>query len=182
VISIQITFSEVVNVAGGTPTLTLNTSPARTASYVSGSGSTVLTFDYTVISGDTSADLDYASTTALALAGATIRDAALNDAILTLPSPGADAAGLIAQHTEATQELLAFARTIADKSQINFDPEAEAYYLLQIVAQQSLPFSENIGILRYRGVQALLGRDKDVTELLKLFGASVARQEPQRWN
>ena len=92
-------------------------------------------------------------------------------------SPDADAAGLIAQHTEAIQELLAFARTIADKSQIDFDPEAETYYLLQIVTQQSLPFSENIGILRYRGVQALLGRNKDVTELLKLFGASVARQE-----
>jgi len=92
-------------------------------------------------------------------------------------SPDADAAGLIAQHTEAIQELLAFGRTIADKSQINFDPEAGNYYLLQIVAQQSLPFSENIGKLRYRGVQALLGRDKDVTELFKLFGASVARQE-----
>ncbi len=89
VISIQITFSEAVTVTGGTPTLTLNTSPSRTASYVSGSGSTVLTFDYTVVSGDTSSDLDYASTGALALAGATIRDAATNDATLTLPNPGA---------------------------------------------------------------------------------------------
>lgn len=88
-ISIQVTFSETVNVAGGTPTLTLNTSPSRTASYTGGTGSTTLTFEYTVVSGDTSADLDFASTGALALGGATIRDAALNNATLTLMSPGA---------------------------------------------------------------------------------------------
>lgn len=67
-VSIQVTLSEAVTVTG-TPTLTLETGATdRTATYASGSGSTILTFTYTVQAGDISTDLDYASTTALALA------------------------------------------------------------------------------------------------------------------
>src|SRR5204863_511081 len=48
-----------------------------------------LTFDYAVVSGDASNDLDYTSTGALTLNGGTIKDAAGNNATLTLPAPGA---------------------------------------------------------------------------------------------
>lgn len=58
---------------------------------MSGSGSNTLIFTYTVQSGDTSGDLDYVSTTALVLNGGTIRDGNSNNAVLTLPSPGASA-------------------------------------------------------------------------------------------
>ena len=57
--------------------------------YTGGTGSSTLTFTYTVQAGDVSADLDYISTTALTLNGSTIRDAAGNNAILTLATPGA---------------------------------------------------------------------------------------------
>ena len=57
--------------------------------YASGSGGTALTFTYTVAGGHTSADLDYPGTSALALNGGTIKDAAGNAATLTLASPGA---------------------------------------------------------------------------------------------
>lgn len=89
VISIQVTFSEIVNVTG-TPTLTLSTGlPATTAvNYTSGTGTNTLTFDYTVAAGNSSMDIDYAGTSALT-AGTAIRDAALNNAVLTLPTPGA---------------------------------------------------------------------------------------------
>ncbi|MGO4704412.1 putative Ig domain-containing protein [Microvirga sp. 2MCAF38] len=86
VIAITISFDEAVTVTG-TPALALNT--GKSAAYVSGSGTNTLTFHYTVGAGDTSADLDYASTLALSLAGGTIRDAAGNNAVLTLPVPGA---------------------------------------------------------------------------------------------
>ncbi len=89
VISIQVSFSEAVTVFG-TPQLTLETGTTdRTINYVSGSGSNTLTFNYTVQAGDTSADLDYLSSVALGLNGGTIRDAAGNNATLTLPTPGA---------------------------------------------------------------------------------------------
>lgn len=88
VIAVAVSFTEAVTVVG-TPTLTLETgSVDRVVNYTSGSGSTTLTFNYTVQSGDTSADLDYASTSALSANGGTIRDAAGNDAILTLSAPG----------------------------------------------------------------------------------------------
>jgi CSLREA domain-containing protein len=89
VIDVAVQFSEPVTVIG-TPTLTLETGVNdRTASYVGGSGSQTLTFRYTVQAGDTSADLDYTSSSALSLAGGTIRDSAGNAAALTLPTPGA---------------------------------------------------------------------------------------------
>ncbi|BDA58707.1 putative Ig domain-containing protein [Shewanella xiamenensis] len=88
-ISIQVNFSEVVNVTG-TPQLTLETGTTdRTINYASGSGSSSLIFSYTVQAGDNNSDLDYVATNSLSLNGGTIRDAATNNATLTLASPGA---------------------------------------------------------------------------------------------
>jgi hypothetical protein len=88
VIAITITFSEAVTVTG-TPQLTLETgSTDAVVNYASGSGGTTLTFNYTVAAGENSTDLDYASTTALALNSGTIADAVGNAAILTLATPG----------------------------------------------------------------------------------------------
>ncbi|RZA00603.1 MAG: T9SS type A sorting domain-containing protein [Sphingobacteriaceae bacterium] len=88
-ISIRVNFSELVNVVG-TPQLQLETGTTdRKVAYKSGSGGSTLFFDYTVQAGDLSADLDYLSTTALTLNEGTIKDAAGNEAILTLPAIGA---------------------------------------------------------------------------------------------
>src|SRR5579871_2217634 len=86
VVAFTVNFSEAVtvNTTGGTPTLTL--SNGATATYVSGSGSTGLVFNYTVGvtgSGQDAADLATAATNALALNGATIKDSAGNAAVLT---------------------------------------------------------------------------------------------------
>ncbi|OYW21523.1 MAG: hypothetical protein B7Z52_00735 [Burkholderiales bacterium 12-64-5] len=87
VIPITVTFSAAVTVTG-TPTLALNS--GGSASYASGSGSSTLTFNYTVGAAQNSNDLDYSSTTALALAGGTINATTGGTAAtLTLPSPGA---------------------------------------------------------------------------------------------
>ncbi|HYP16060.1 MAG TPA: MBG domain-containing protein [Opitutus sp.] len=88
-ISIQVNFSENV-VVTGTPQLTLETGTTdRTVNFASGSGGSSLTFTYTVQEGDTSADLDYTAVSALALNGGTIKDEGNNNAVLTLPAPGA---------------------------------------------------------------------------------------------
>lgn len=87
VIPVQVAFSSVVTVTGGTPTLALNVMPSQTATYASGSGTAVLTFTYTVAAGDSSAALDAASTQALMAGGATISSAG-GAAVLTLPAPG----------------------------------------------------------------------------------------------
>jgi cyclophilin family peptidyl-prolyl cis-trans isomerase len=88
-IPITVTFSEPVTVTG-TPQLALNAGSDAVANYTSGSGTATLTFTYTAAAGDYSSDLDYASTTALALNGGTIQDVAGNTATLTLPATGAD--------------------------------------------------------------------------------------------
>ena len=60
-----------------------------TASYASGSGTSTLTFTYTVAAGQNSPKLDYTSTSALTLNGGTIFDTVTNPnaANLTLPAP-----------------------------------------------------------------------------------------------
>lgn len=90
-ITIYVLFLDPVNVAGGRPQLNLETGTTdRTANYTGGSGSSTLAFEYTVQDGDQSADLDYLSTTAISLNGATITDAGdQSNANLTLPAPGA---------------------------------------------------------------------------------------------
>ena len=89
VIAVQVSLDETVYVTG-TPQLTLETgSTDRTVNYSSGSGTSTLTFNYTVQAGDTSADLDYLGTGALVTNGGTIKDAAGNAATLTLATPGA---------------------------------------------------------------------------------------------
>ena len=78
-----------MNTTSGTPQLTLETgSSDAVVNYASGTGGTTLTFNYTIASGHTSSDLDYASTSALALNSGTIKDAAGNSATLTLATPG----------------------------------------------------------------------------------------------
>jgi len=85
---IGVTYSENVNVntAGGIPSLGLNS--GGNALYQSGSGTNTLTFHYIVAAGQNSADLDYPNTNSLVLNGATIQDAALNNADNTLPMTG----------------------------------------------------------------------------------------------
>jgi len=85
VIPIVISFSKTVNVTG-TPLLALNS--GGTASYTSGSGSSTLTFTYTVAAGQNSTALDATSSSALSLNGGTISDLATTAANLTLPAPG----------------------------------------------------------------------------------------------
>ncbi|WKY30959.1 DUF4347 domain-containing protein [Pseudomonas donghuensis] len=91
VISVTVSFDQtvVVDTSSGAPSLLLETGLVdRLASYVSGSGSTTLTFSYVVQAGDLSSDLDYTSTSALSLNGATIKSVHSDDAVLTLPTVG----------------------------------------------------------------------------------------------
>ena len=78
-ITLTVNLSEAVTVAGGTPTLTLN--DGGTASYVSGSGTSALTFSYTVGAGQNTAGLQ---ASAINLGTATVADGAGNAANLSL--------------------------------------------------------------------------------------------------
>ena len=87
-ISIQITFSENVDVdtGAGTPSLILNS--GGSASYSSGTGTTVLTFLYSIAAGHNSSDLDYTNSAALLLNSGTIKKAGfITDANLSLSLP-----------------------------------------------------------------------------------------------
>ena len=78
VVTFTLAMSEAVTVAGGTPTMSLN--DGGTATYTSGSGSSALTFSYTVAAGQNTPDL---AVTAVNLNAATITDGAGNAANLS---------------------------------------------------------------------------------------------------
>ncbi len=89
-ISIQVTYSETVLLAGTTPGITLSLETGATdrlATYVSGSGTAILSFNYLVVATDISADLTTnAVAPQLVLTGTTptLLDAAGNTAPLTI--------------------------------------------------------------------------------------------------
>ena len=85
-IVITLTFSEPVTITG-TPSLILNS--GGIAYYISGTGTSELTFKYTVGSGQGSSDLDYSSASgSFQLSNGTIKDAAGNSTSLILPTVG----------------------------------------------------------------------------------------------
>ena len=91
-ITVTVKFDSVVTLSPAcTPQLTLELgTPDGIAYYTGGSGTDTLTFSYTVVIGNVSLDLDYVDVNSLSLNDCTsIQDAALNDAVLTLPAPGA---------------------------------------------------------------------------------------------
>ncbi|NET50441.1 MAG: HYR domain-containing protein, partial [Merismopedia sp. SIO2A8] len=91
-ITIEVEFSESVTVepGSGTPTLALETGDTdQVATYVSGSGTDILKFQYTIQEGDDTSALDYASESALSLNGRIIQSGG-EDAILTLPTVGTE--------------------------------------------------------------------------------------------
>jgi hypothetical protein len=93
VIVVYVDFSEdvAVTTAGGTPQLTLKTKTdgSTTAlAYNSTVGNDSISFNYTVAAGDGVQYLDYAATNSLDLNSGTIKDAAGNNATLTLDTQG----------------------------------------------------------------------------------------------
>ena len=86
VVTVTATFSEAVTVvtSGGTPYLNLNIGGTTVqAAYASGSGTTALTFTYTVLSGQTDANGISIDLNSLNLNSGTIKDAAGNSATIT---------------------------------------------------------------------------------------------------
>jgi hypothetical protein len=116
-IEIQVYFSEPVAVSG-TPTLALNTdgifgiqnSDAR-AIYKSGSGTNVLTFEYTVRPDDNAADLDVAGNTALEVSNGSLikdQDFVQDDALRGVrgPSAGGVIPGVLGTHRSIQVDTL----------------------------------------------------------------------------
>ncbi|SED63446.1 protein of unknown function [Rhizobiales bacterium GAS188] len=78
IVNLTVNFSEAVTVAGGVPTLALN--DGGTASYIGGTGTTALTFSYTVATGQNTPDLVVSSFNPN---GATVQDGAKTNADLS---------------------------------------------------------------------------------------------------
>ena len=94
-IGILVGFSEPVVVSGSPQLLLAAGAPGASAAYANGSGTTSLTFVYTVRPGDAAADLDYSGTAALVLNGGSISSPHGTAADLELPDPAAEP-GLLA--------------------------------------------------------------------------------------
>jgi hypothetical protein len=134
-IDIAVTFSGPVTVVG-VPRIKLETgSIDQEVDYSSKSGSSTLIFNYVIQDGDATSDLDYFSTSALALNGGTIKDAAGNDAVLTLASRGAsgslgNAKALIIDNTAPTATLTTTGTILTSENASVQSTEAGTAYLV----------------------------------------------------
>ena len=82
-IDISVQFDEAVNLTGAA-TISLNT--GGTASYITGSGTSILYFRYYISANQNTPDLNYTNVNALQLSGGSCADASGNNALLTLPA------------------------------------------------------------------------------------------------
>jgi hypothetical protein len=152
-ISISVNFSSAVSISG-TPQLTLETGTTdRTVNYASGSGSTTLVFTYTVQAGDTSSDLDYASTSALALNGGTINESISGTpASLTLPDPGTTGSlgankALVIDTTAPTVSIGSPSSSITRSGPVTFTITYSGQNSITLVAHQiQLNTTGNVGV------------------------------------
>lgn len=95
-INIQVVFSEAVTVSGGIPQITLETGVSDVVvDLISGSGTAALSGSFVVQSNHVANPLNYTSTNALALNGATINSTAFN-LVANLTLPGLAASGALA--------------------------------------------------------------------------------------
>ena len=101
-LNFTVNYTENVTVTGA-PTLglTIGVTP-RSASYLSGSGSSALVFRYTVQAGDNDSD-GITSASPILLNGGTIKDGAANDASLTFTPP--DTTGVLVDNTAPTAAI-----------------------------------------------------------------------------
>jgi hypothetical protein len=108
VITINVVFDTAVDVTG-IPKLALETGDIdRIAEYISGSGTNVLSFKYTVQSGDSSGDLDYKDINSLTLSGASIVNTGTNvNAIVTLAKPGSTSTGSLSNTSNILVDAVA---------------------------------------------------------------------------
>ena len=114
-IAIKLAFDEAVNVVttGGIPTLTLGN--GASASYTSGTGTTELTFTYTVAGGDTF-DTANLSVSSVVLNGGTIKDGAGNGVTSGTSLTGVTGSTLTGVAVNATNSAPTVANAIADQS------------------------------------------------------------------
>lgn len=128
VVPITVTFSESVNVTD-TPQLTLNTTPVGYAVYRSGGGTSILSFEYTVQTGDSSPGLN-----AVSLSGGIKCSEGNHDVTLTLPS----APNTLASHKAIVIDASAPVVTNVTTSRAN------ATYKAGDIIPVSVVFNENV--------------------------------------
>ena len=78
----------------------------------------------------------------------------LKTAIDKLQRPGADAAAIRREHAEVMDRVLALVDLSAEKSGLLLDPEAQSYFMMDIVFQRNGPYVGAVGHLRDVAVHA----------------------------
>ena len=135
-ISVKVTFDENVTVTG-TPQLEIEVGTNnRQANYASGSGSTELTFSYTVASGDADSDGISVAANKLTLNSGTIKDAAGNNATLTH-------AALAAQSTHKVDGVVP---TVSSAPSVTSDPGSDNTYAIGDAISVKVTFDENVTV------------------------------------
>ncbi len=170
-----------VDASGGTPYLSLTVgSSTRSATYQSGSGTSALSFRYTVQTGDTDANGIAVGT--LALNGGTLKDAAANHAVLTLNSVSSTA-GILVDAIAATVSSVSVPANGTYKTGANLDFTVNFSENLTVNTSAGSPYlgltlntggTVNAGYVSGSGTSALIFRYTITSGNLDTDGVSLA--------
>lgn len=162
-INVQVVFSESVNVVvgGGAIYFAMAVPTSWNATCSSGSGTNTMNCTYSVFGSHNTADLDYFNTTAISLiGGATIKDAAGNNAVLTLPTPGT-AGSLAANKNIIIDTAVPTISATAPASSTGVSTAKVSYTLSETVASGNITWTRTGGTADAASphVQALTGAE-----------------------
>ena len=162
-IGIDVTFSETVSVAPSTAVPFLALDNGQVASYVSGSDSSVLRFEYVVQAGDEASDLDVV---ALIENGATLKDGAGNSAMVGVTAGENNLAKAAAISIDGVVPVVTSIRA-----------EMDGLFTAGDHVDLTVQFSEDVLILPRDGASVI-----DVPPVLTLSNGAVARyvETPER--
>ena len=137
-IAINVLFSEVVTVTG-VPIITLETGDNDVViNYANGTGTNTINFSYVVSEGEYTNDLSYMDQNALELNQGSIKDAAGNNIVLTLPEP--DSTGSLSINKSLVVDgILPFVNSVTSL-------DSNGTYIFGDTIDIAMNFSENVNV------------------------------------
>ena len=88
----------------------------------------------------------------------------------TLALPAGDRATLFAEHTAQVKALRELVSQVGERSELLFDPEAESFFLMDLVVERMLDWTEQAGLLRGQGAGLLVRGSASPQELSQVAG------------
>ncbi len=91
-----------------------------------------------------------------------------------------DRAAVFKSHTALVSSLRQLVSRVGEDSQLLFDPEAASFFLMDLVVERMLPFTEGAGLLRGQGAGLIAKGEASPQDIATLYGRIAGLEDQAR--